>query len=364
MSVQPRLLSLATALPRHVVRQAEACEIGRAVFAHHPERFERLIGVYGNAGIETRYSCVPLEWYLKPHGWRDRTRLYVEHATELLERATLACLERAGLAVEDVDAIVACSTSGIATPSLDALIMERLGTRRDIRRLPIFGLGCAGGVLGLARAAEMARASPGERVLFLVVELCGLTFRPNDQSKSNVIATALFGDGAAAALIVCDDNEEAPALVASGEHTWPDSLDIMGWSVRDDGLGVLFSRDIPALVRSGYRAAFDRFLARRNLTLGDIDEFLCHPGGAKVLAALEQVFELPALGLVHAREVLRLYGNMSAATVMFVLEHARAAGDLPPRALMTSLGPGFTAAFLLIESARSTAASLPTRSAA
>ena len=363
MSLQPRLVSLATAVPRHVLRQAEACAIGRAVFKRHPERFERLIGVYGNAGIETRYSCVPPDWYLERHGWRDRTRLFIEHATELLARATLDCLARAGLGVGDVDAIVACSSSGIATPSLDALIMERLGMRRDLRRLPIFGLGCAGGVLGLARAAEMARAAPGERVLFLVVELCGLTFRPNDQSKSNVIATALFGDGAAAALIVCAENETAPALVASGEHTWPASLDVMGWRVRDDGLGVLFSRDIPALVRSGYRAAIDRFLARQRIGLGDIGAFLCHPGGAKVLAALEEAFELPQGGLGHAREVLRRYGNMSAATVMFVLERALAAGALPRHALLSSLGPGFTAAFLLIEGAADAAAA-PTRSAA
>jgi alkylresorcinol/alkylpyrone synthase len=363
MPPQPRLLSLATALPPYVVRQAEARTIGRAVFAQDPERFERLVNVYGNAGIETRYSCVPPEWYLVPHGWRDRTRLFVEHATELLARAALDCLERAGLGVGDVDAIVACSSSGIATPSLDALIMERLGTRRDLRRLPIFGLGCAGGVLGLARAAEMARASPGERVLFLVVELCGLTFRPNDQSKSNVIATALFGDGAAAALIECNDDDRAPALVASGEHTWPDSLEIMGWHVHDDGLGVLFSRDIPTLVRGDYRAASDRFLARQGLDLADIGAFLCHPGGAKVLTALEEAFEIPAEGLTHARDVLRSCGNMSAATVLFVLERALAAGDLPRHALMTSLGPGFTAAFLLLAGQARNGA-LPARSAA
>lgn len=347
MSPQPRLLSLATAVPAHVLRQADVRDIGRIIFSKTPERFERLVPVYGNAGIETRYSCVPLEWYLNPHGWRDRSSLFVKHAVDLLERGTLACLERAGLHIEDVDAIVACSTSGIATPSLDALIMERLGMRRDVRRLPIFGLGCAGGVLGLARAVEMARVAPKDRVLFLVVELCGLTFRRNDNSKSNVIATALFGDGAAAALISCEG--DGPVLVASGEYTWCDTLDIMGWRVRDDGFGVLFSRDIPALVRNEYRPALDRFLARNNLTLADIGVFLCHPGGAKVLTALEEAFELPSCGLTHSREVLRQYGNMSAATVMFVLEHALCNGELPHRSLLSSLGPGFTAAFLLME---------------
>ncbi|MFI4988351.1 MAG: type III polyketide synthase, partial [Alphaproteobacteria bacterium] len=313
MGQEPRLLSLATAVPDHVLRQDDVREIARALFAEESGRFEQMLPVYANAGIDTRYSCVPLEWYLEPHGWRERSELFVEHATNLLERAAVACLEQAGLGILDVDAIVAVSTSGIATPSLDALVMERLAMRRDLRRLPIFGLGCAGGVLGLARASEMARVFPGERVLFLVVELCGLTFRSRDHSKSNVIATALFGDGAAAAVI--SSAGEGPSLAASGEYTWPDSLDVMGWRVRDDGLGVLFSRDIPALVRGEYRAAAERFLARHGLTLADIGEFICHPGGAKVLTALEEAFALPPDGLARSRGILRAFGNMSAATV-------------------------------------------------
>ena len=242
-----------------------------------PEDLERLLPVYLNAGIETRYSCVPLEWYTRPHGWAEKNRLYLENAVALIERATLDCLARAGLGVGDVDMVVSVSTTGIATPSLDALLAERLNMRRDVQRLPVFGLGCAGGVLGLARAAAMARALPGATVLFLVVELCALTFRHTDTSKSNVVATALFGDGAAAALVSCAG--DGPALTAWGEHTWPRSLDIMGWRVEDDGLGVLFSRDIPAIIRADLRAILDGFLELRGLTRVDIDRFLCHPGG-------------------------------------------------------------------------------------
>jgi alkylresorcinol/alkylpyrone synthase len=212
-------------------------------------------------------------------------------------------------------------------------------------RLPVFGLGCAGGVLGLARAASLARAHPGARVLFLVVELCALTFRKRDQSKSNIIATALFGDGAAAALL--DAEAEGPALAAWGEYTWPDSLDVMGWDITDDGLGVLFSRDIPTLVRTQFREAADGFLRGRGLTLADIDGFICHPGGAKVITALEDSFGIPEGTLDEARAVLRQYGNMSAATVMFVLERMLARRGR--RSLMTALGPGFTAGFLTLE---------------
>ena len=311
-----------------------------------PEDLERLLPVYLNAGIETRYSCVPLEWYTRPHGWAEKNRLYLENAVALIETATLDCLARAGLGVGDVDMVVSVSTSGIATPSLDALLAERLDMRRDVQRLPVFGLGCAGGVLGLARAAAMAQASPRATVLFLVVELCALTFRHTDQSKSNVIATALFGDGAAAALVSCAG--DGPALTTWGEHTWPRSLDIMGWRVEDDGLGVLFSRNIPAIIRADLRAVLDGFLELHGLTLADIDRFLCHPGGAKVVSALEDALELPPGGLAMSRAVLRDYGNMSAATVLFVLERAletRQSG----RDLLSAVGPGFSAGFMIVE---------------
>ncbi|MBI1778977.1 MAG: type III polyketide synthase [Proteobacteria bacterium] len=344
----PRLLSLATAVPPHVLEQEDVVRRARQVFNGRARDFERLVQVYGNAGIERRYSVVPIEWYLEPHGWVEKTRLFLDGALSLLERATRSSLERARLAVEDIDAVVAVSSTGIATPSLDALLMERLSLRRDTARLPIFGLGCAGGVVGLGHAATLAAAKPGSRVLYLVVELCGITFRTTDTSKSNIIATALFGDGAAAAVISTEG--DGPALTHSGVHTWQNTLDVMGWRVEEDGLGVLFSRDIPALVRSEFGPAVMAFLARHGKRLADIDSFVCHPGGAKVIAALEETFGLQEGGLAHARSVLRDYGNMSAATVLFVLERTLAAAD-GPRHLLSALGPGFSAGFLTLEPA-------------
>ena len=320
-------------------------ERARALFdGRSREDLARLLPVYGNAGIETRYSCVPLEWYEDSHGWAEKNRLYLDNAVRLLESAALECLRGAGAQVEDVDAIVSVSSSDIATPSLDALLSDRLRMRRDLQRLPIFGLGCAGGVLGLARAAAMALAQPGAKVLLTVVELCGLTFRRTDQTNGNLIATALFGDGAAAALVSTDG--DGPVLASWGEHTWPGSLQVMGWRVEDDGLGVLFSRDIPAIIRSRFRPALDEFLGRQGLRLADIDQFLCHPGGAKVMDSLERVFELPPGGLVLSRDVLREYGNMSAVTIMFVLEKALGGHE---RSLLSALGPGFSAGFMIVE---------------
>lgn len=344
----PRLLGLATAVPPYRLRQSEVMANADRLFDRRTSEIERMLGVFANAGVESRYACVPLQWYERPCGWAEKNRLYLDNAVALLEQASLEALAAAGLEVGDVDGLVAVSTTGLATPSLDALLMERLGIRRDAWRLPVFGLGCAGGVLGLARAAQMAQAAPNERILFLVVELCTLTFRRTDQSKSNIIATALFGDGAAAAVVGCTG--DGPGLTCWGEYCWPGSLEVMGWRVEDDGLGVLFSRDIPALVRTELRTATDAFLARHRLSLRDIDGFCCHPGGAKVVAALEEAFGLPEGAMAETRAVLRDYGNMSAATVLFVLERLldRRA---PGRHLMSALGPGFTVGFLTLETA-------------
>lgn len=347
----PRLVAVATAVPPYVLDQADVARRVRTMFADDA-LVQRLLPVFENSGIERRYSCVPVEWYYEPHDWADRNAIYVEAALTLLEAATREALDRAHVRLEDVGAIVAVSTTGVATPSLDALLVERMGFRRTVRRLPVFGLGCAGGALGLARAASVARDLPGALTLFLVVELCALSFRRDDVTKSNVVATALFGDGAAAALLSVE-SERGPAVTASGEHLFEDTLDVMGWDVAADGLRAIFSRDIPALVERQFRPVLDDYLARSGMTMADVDRVLPHPGGVKVLDALERAFGLRPGALDDSRAVLREYGNMSAATVMFVLERALARGALADgswrRALLTSMGPGFTAGFVTLE---------------
>ena len=346
MSARPHLASLAVAVPSLEIRQQDVAAAAVSVFSGRPGAFERMRPIYANAGIEKRYSSVPLSWYLQPHGWRERHDLFVETAVNLLRRAATDCLNQANVEAARVDGIVVVSTTGMTTPSLDARLMECMNFRRDVQRLPVFGLGCAGGVLGLSRTAALARADPGSRWLFLVVELCGLTFRSGDQSNSNIVATALFGDGAAAALVSCD--MEGPAITAWGEHTWPGSLDVMGWQVEDDGFGVLFSRDIPALVSARFRDAADSFLAAHGHTLDDIDTLVMHPGGAKVIEALQEALGVAGEALDSARAVLREYGNMSAATILFVL-HRVLAGERRGRMLLGALGPGFTAGFAVLE---------------
>lgn len=340
MQPAPRLAAVATAVPVHVLDQEAVAECAWRAFAGAPQ-LDRLLPVFANSGIRRRYSAVPLDWFAEPHGWPERNRRYLATALDLLESAAGRALDRAGVATSEIGAIVVVSTTGIATPSLDARLFERMRLPSDVQRLPIFGLGCAGGVIGLARAATIAAAMPDKAVLLLVVELCSLTFRCGDRSKSNIVAAALFGDGAAAAVLRCAG--KGPAVLASGEHTWPQTLDIMGWEVAEDGLKPVFSRAIPRLITGRIGQAAGDFLARYGMSLGDIDRFVCHPGGPRVIDALEQAFGLGAGTLAEARAVLRDYGNMSAASILFVLE--RALAEPWERALIAALGPGFTAGF-------------------
>ncbi len=341
-----RILSLATAVPPHGFAQSDAKLAARGLFAADFVDTDRLLGLFDNAGIHRRHMCLPLEAQLTRRGPAEQNRLYLEHATGLLAEAAQRCIERAGRRLDEIDQVVCVSSTGIATPSLDALVAERLGLREDVERTPIFGLGCGGGVQGLARGAALARAAPGQLVLVLVVELCSMVFRLGDRSKANLVACALFADGAAAALLSTEG--EGPTLGASGEHRWPGSLDVMGWRVEDDGLGVLFSVSVPEIARTRMREPVDRFLARQGLARADVGRWICHPGGAKVVLGLQEALDVPASALEDSRAVLAAYGNMSAATVLFVLERALRAADWH-RGMMLALGPGFTAGFLLID---------------
>ncbi len=353
-SESAHIYAVTTAYPPHVMRQDDVAAKAAEVFGHKPDYFRRMAAAYGNAGVETRHSCVPLDWYLEPHGWPERTQLYEQNAIALLKEAGEACMAAANVLPADVAATVIVSSTGVVTPSLDSLLQGPLGLNPDVQRLPIFGLGCAGGVVGLSRAAAVAGSLPERWVLFLCVELCGLTFRSADESKANLIGTAIFGDGAAALLIKAPETETASdrtpcaAVTAWGEHTWPDSRDTMGWRVEDDGLGVVFSKEIPDLVRRELRPVTDRFLQSHGIALSDLDGVLCHPGGEKVLSALEASLDLEDGALRHARSVLRDRGNMSAVTVLAVLERALESQDTG-RHLMTALGPGFTAAMALVD---------------
>ena len=341
------LLALATAEPPHVLEQFAVAEFARRVYAKPFARYPKLADVFVNAGIERRFSVRPLEWFDAPHDWTERTKAYLDGASALFVQAAQAALDRAGLRACDIDVIVTVSSTGIATPSLEARVGAQLGFKSSAARVPVFGLGCAGGVSGLSIGARLARAVPGENVLVVVVELCTLAFRSDRSAKADVISSALFGDGAAAVVLRAENVDAALQIGAAAEHTWPNTLDIMGWTVDPVGFGVILSRSLPRFVEERLAAPARRFVNAAKLIA---PQFICHPGGAKVLDAIESALELQKGTLRDEREVLRGHGNMSAPSVLFVLERALKRG-LRGSAVLSALGPGFTASFLALEAA-------------
>lgn len=353
--VAPRLVSLATALPPHGASQAEIQRLAARLFAPALAGDARLLAVFENAGIDRRWFVEPLDWYDERRGFGEMNAAYVRHAVALGTLAVTRALDRCGLAPGDIDHFVMVSTTGLSTPSLDARIANHLPFRSDLKRTPIWGLGCAGGAAGLARAREFALADPESRVLVLALELCSLTFQRGDLDRRSLVAASLFADGAAAA-VVAGAAAEVPRmpfrgleLEASRSTLWPDTLDVMGWDVDDTGLHVVFSRDIPTFVRDRLRPALEQFLAERGIPNGGLPHVVAHPGGPRVLAAYAEALGVPAETFRHSAAVLRECGNMSSPTVLFVLERTLAAGDIGAgeRAVIAALGPGFSSELVL-----------------
>jgi alkylresorcinol/alkylpyrone synthase len=355
----PILASLATAVPEHRIDQANAKALIGELFAESlGNGRSRLLEIFDHSGIAERHVCMPLEWYARPHTWAEANARYVEHGLALAEDVGRRALAGAALAPSDVDHVVFVSSTGIAAPSLDARLASRLGLRSDVRRTPIWGLGCAGGAAGLSRARDFASADEAAIVLVIALELCSLTFQRGDLDRRNLVATSLFSDGAAAAVVV-GNARRPPAghatavpieLLASHSTLWPDTLDVMGWDVDERGLHVVFSRDVPTIVRQRIRPDLEGFLAEQGLALAEIDHLFTHPGGPKVLAAFAEALELPPDALRHSRDVLRAHGNMSSPTCLFVLERALAAGGLRSgeRGVVAALGPGFASEYVLV----------------
>lgn len=346
-NVPARFLSVATAVPPHVIEQAEAAARTAKVFGGKVFRAEDILTLFANTGIRTRRAARPFDWYVTLRPWEERNAVYLEEAETLWLAAARKALDRAGVDAGAVGAVVTVSSTGIATPSLEARAASKLGLRPTAMRTPVFGLGCGGGVSGLSLAARLAEARPGASVLLVVVELCTLSVRPEEATKANVVATALFGDGAAACVLRAGEGA-GRAVGAVGEHTWPETLDIMGWRVDPAGLGVVLDAHLPSFVQKRFAEAAQSFQAEGGPAPEAIDRYVCHPGGAKVLPAIEAALTLPTGGLDIERAVLAEFGNMSAPTVFFVLERVLATG-LPRRLCLAALGPGFTASFAVLE---------------
>ncbi len=332
---------VATAVPPHVVTQADARDFARGFFSKDFAELGRLLEAFDNTGIAERHLARPVEWYGEPHDFPEKNAVYRDTALELSAEAAGRAIEAAGIARDEIGAILFVSTTGVATPSLDSHLIQRLGLPLTTARLPIWGLGCAGGAAGLARAADLA-IGLARPVLLVAVEICSATFVHGDRSKSNLIATALFGDGAAA--VVVTPGGAGAEIVGLHSQLIEDSEDVMGWTLAAEGLQVVFSRSIPSIVRGLAGRVAEAAAVRAGLSAADLAHFVFHPGGAKVLSAYAETFGLGPDRLRHAASVLRDFGNMSSPSVLFVLERFLAA-ERPSGSptLLMALGPGFSA---------------------
>lgn len=349
MSATPTLRAIVTGTPPHQVQQAQVKELVTTIFPRLAQR-QTVLDVFDNAQIDTRALARPAEWFLEPHSMAEKNAVYIEEARALALRLSRAALEQAQVKPEQVDAIIYVNTTGFSTPSLDAYLIEALGLNRHAARLPLWGLGCAGGAGGLARAADLIRGG-FKCVLFVAVELCSTTFILNDLSKSNFVGTALFADGGAA-LVVTDEHQQAAPALATLQGAFstliPDSEDIMGWDVVPEGLKVRFSRDIPSLVSQMMQRNVQEALERHGWQRQDVQHFIVHPGGVKVLQAYQDTLNLPEGALQNSYDVLRRHGNMSSVTVLFVL--AETLQQNPSgHALLSAMGPGFSAEHVLLD---------------
>lgn len=327
-----------------VVDQTVAAQFARARFGRLPH-LDRLMPIFGNTGIVTRSLCRPPAWYEADHTLDERNAAYIEAATDLCARAGRTLLARQGLDPQAIDRLIYVNTTGLATPSIDARLVNLLGLNRHVRRTPVWGLGCAGGVAGLSLAAHDLRGHPRERALVFAAEMCTLTFLPDDDSKSNLVATALFSDGAAVALLSGDETGDVGHPILDTRSTlYPDSLDVMGWTVLARGLQVVFDRRIPDIIARHAAGELDALLALRQLDRSSVCEFLYHPGGPKVLQAYADAYGTSVDRFGWSRRVLAEHGNMSSVTVLYVLASYMAA-HRPGRhgyAVVSALGPGFS----------------------
>lgn len=359
------ILSVGTAVPAHEVLQAEVADFSLRHFGGKLARHSQLMGIFANTQIEKRYFACPLSWFSEPnHSFRERNDIYINTTEALSAAAAEQAMARAGVAAKDIDHIVFVSTTGLATPSIDAKLIAKLGMRATTKRAPIWGLGCAGGVAGLARAAEFTQANPSAIALLVCVETCSITFQFHDYSKKNFVATALFADGAAAAVIAGDfrfeildfglpshDPKSPLKFVGAHSHLFPNSENVMGWDVADDGLSVVFAPEIPARIARDMRPVVNDFLQVQGISARGINHFVMHPGGARVIEAYQEAFGLQNGELRHTASVLRDFGNMSSPTVLYVLERAMYDGKIKPdeTVLLGALGPGFSAELALLK---------------
>ena len=336
----------------HKIKQSEAKKHALEMFSTNFPEANRLIFAFDNTEIIDRNLSQPLQYYTKPNTFEERNNEYINSSLNYSVRAIEECIEKAALNKQDITDLLFVSTTGLATPSMDALIINKMRLSPHVNRIPVWGLGCGGGVSGMAKANVIAKANPDAVVLLVAVELCSLTLIKSDYSKSNFIGSSLFSDGISACIVKGDNhkNNTGVTYIASSSKLYYDSLEVMGWDFQDTGFKVLFSKDIPTFINENIKQDIDEFLEKQNLKLSDIKNFIFHPGGKKVLDAYQNALSVEGDFLQKTKKVMNDYGNMSSATVLYVLEKFMDEGFEDGYGLMLAMGPGFSSEMVLLKS--------------
>jgi alkylresorcinol/alkylpyrone synthase len=347
-----RIAAVGAAFPPHFYDQEQLLAAFREHWAPHYFNLARLEQLHRNVRVGGRHLALPIEQYPALSGFGAANDAWIRVATDVGAAAVTDALSRAGLTPADVAALYFVSVTGVATPSIDARLVNRLGLRPDVKRVPIFGLGCVAGAAGVARAADYVRAFPDEVAVLLSVELCSLTLQREDFSIPNLIASGLFGDGAAAAVIVgAGRGGDGPGVVATRSVFYPDSERVMGWDITENGFKIVLSSDVPVVVERHLRRDVDDFLAPHGLTRADVASWVCHPGGPRVLEAMENALELPRPALELTWRSLAEVGNLSSSSVLLVLADTMAERRPPAGSwgMLLALGPGFCSELVLLK---------------
>jgi len=346
-----RILSAAQALPPNFVDQDTLLAAFRAHWGKKHFNLDRLEQLHRAVQVGGRHLALPLNEYEALESFAARNAAWTRVAVEVGEDAVRKALLAADVAPSQVDHVYFVTVTGIATPSIDARLVDRLGLRPDVKRVPIFGLGCVAGAAGISRAADVLRGAPNEVAVLLAVELCSLTLQREDLSIPNIIASGLFGDGAAAVVLEGGARRKGPRIVATRSVFYSGTERVMGWDVVDSGFKVVLSAQVPQLVRERLRGDVDAFLLANGLRRKDVAHFICHSGGPKVLEAFEEALEIPREKVQRSWDSLRSAGNLSSASVLFVLADLLASGEARAgdRGLLLAMGPGFCSELVLLE---------------
>lgn len=351
-----RIASVARALPEHRYDQSDICRSLERIWADRPSAVTRLETLLENTRVRTRHLVMPLEAYLEPRTFGQFNDLWIEHAQDLGQAALQSALDQVGLAPTDIDAVFTVSVTGVCSPSLEVRLANRMGMRSNIKRTPIFGLGCVAGAAGIARATDYVKAYPDQVAALVSVELCSLTFQRDDTSVANLISSGLFGDGAAAVIVVGEERAQKLGLqglqvIDTRSVLYPDTEEVMGWSISERGFDIVLSPSVPTIAREMLAPGVDTFLKDHDLARTDIATWVCHPGGPKVLSAMQEGLGLSDHDVRFAWKVLSETGNLSSTSVLLALDEVLQEGSpgAGSRGMLLAMGPAFCSEYVLFE---------------